>query len=319
MKTRAVTILMAVYNPNLSWLEGQLASLNAQEYAPIELLVWNDCPGERESDALIKQEIKNFPYKIYHAEKNLGSNGAFERLTELAEGDCFAYCDQDDIWHVDKLQKLVEVMEREHATLVCSDMRVIDEMGNVTADHIIEVHPHQTFVEDEGQLETLLSRNFVTGCTMLVQRDIAKKAVPFMPYMVHDHWLALWNAVYGRIAVIHDALIDYRIHGNNQSGILAGIDTKADYREKRCYAYLQKMLALSAYTFDGRVNAMIRARLLWAEARYRYLLRPGFANFWRILTNCRFDIPRSFFELALPLMPRFLFERVIQRIKEGKL
>ena len=60
MENPAVTILMAVYKPNREWLREQLVSLNAQEYAPIQLLVWNDCPGDTESDVLIEQEIKKF-------------------------------------------------------------------------------------------------------------------------------------------------------------------------------------------------------------------------------------------------------------------
>ena len=319
MENPAVTILMAVYKPNREWLREQLVSLNAQEYAPIQLLVWNDCPGDTESDVLIEQEIKNFPYKIYHVEKNLGSNGAFEKLTELANGEYFAYCDQDDVWHKDKIQKLVETMKREKASLVCSDMRVIDACGKVTAERIAEARQHQSFVDGDGQLETLLSRNFVTGCTMMIRSDAAKKAVPFLPHMVHDHWLAIWNAIYGKIVIIHEPLIDYRIHEENQSGILAGIKTKKDYREKRCYAYLQKVRALASRHFDSKADAMVAERLGWAEARYRYLSKPNPADFFRILIKSRFDGKRSLFELALPLIPQALFELVIQRIKEGKL
>ena len=201
---------MAVYRPDPVWLREQLASLNTLEYSPIELLIWNDLPDDIKSDAVIEQEITNFPYKIYHAKENLGSNSAFEKLTKIAGGDYLAYCDQDDIWHRDKLKKLAVAMKHEDATLVCSDMRVIDKNGNVIADGIREEHPRQIFDEGSGQLRTLLSRNFVTGCTMLVKSDMAKKAIPFLPYMVHDHWIALWNAIYGKIAVVHEALVDYR-------------------------------------------------------------------------------------------------------------
>ena len=61
--------------------------------------------------------------------KILGSNRTFERLTEEAEGEYFAYCDQDDVWLPEKLAVLQEALEREKALLVCSDMYIIDGGG----------------------------------------------------------------------------------------------------------------------------------------------------------------------------------------------
>lgn len=37
---------MAIYKPNLKWLEEQLISLNNQTYANLNLIVWNDCPDD---------------------------------------------------------------------------------------------------------------------------------------------------------------------------------------------------------------------------------------------------------------------------------
>ena len=73
--------------------------------------------------------ITSFPYSITRNEENLGSNGTFERLTREAEGDLFAYCDQDDIWLPEKLTVLQKAMEREQALVVCSDMYIIDSSG----------------------------------------------------------------------------------------------------------------------------------------------------------------------------------------------
>src|SRR5690606_11082718 len=116
--------VMAIYNPNMQWLEQQLYSLNEQSYENIQLLIIDDCSTEIKYDdicACIKKCISNFPYNICRNEKNIGSNKTFEKLTRMAEGKYIAYCDQDDIWCKDKLSILVSLIESNGALLVCSD------------------------------------------------------------------------------------------------------------------------------------------------------------------------------------------------------
>ena len=45
-KFSKIDILMAIYKPNLKWLEEQLISLNNQTYENLNLIVWNDCPDD---------------------------------------------------------------------------------------------------------------------------------------------------------------------------------------------------------------------------------------------------------------------------------
>ena len=91
----------------------------------------------------------------------------------------------------EKLKILKNEIEQTGALLVCSDMYVIDGKGHQTADSITKVRRHHVFLSGTGLADKLLFRNFVTGCTMLMRTNIAKAAISFCPYMVHDHYLAL--------------------------------------------------------------------------------------------------------------------------------
>ena len=106
-----IAILMAVYEPNMDWLKNQLDSINVQTYSNIRLYIRDDCsvtvPFET-IKALASECITELPYSIERNDNNLGSNKTFELLTQEAEGEYFAYCDQDDIWHSDKLTVLQE-------------------------------------------------------------------------------------------------------------------------------------------------------------------------------------------------------------------
>ena len=83
-----ISILMAVYEPRLDWLREQLESLEAQTYPNLRLYIRDDCSPTvplEEINRCVEACIRNFPWTITRNEKNLGSNGTFQRLTEDAE------------------------------------------------------------------------------------------------------------------------------------------------------------------------------------------------------------------------------------------
>ncbi len=211
-----IAILMAVYEPNLQWLREQLISLNEQNYPNLHLYIREDCSPTvafADIERCVQDCITAFPYEIKRNAENLGSNGTFELLTQEAEGEYFAYCDQDDAWLPEKLEFLQREIETQKALLVCSDMLIIDGTGKKVADSITKVRRHHVFHSGENLAANLVFSNFVTGCTMLIKAETAKAAMPFCPYMVHDHYLALFAAERGKIVSLPERLIKYRIHG----------------------------------------------------------------------------------------------------------
>ena len=140
----------------------------------------------------------------------------------------------DEIIHgIPGKRVLQEAMERERAMLVCSDMYIIDGDGKQVADSITKVRRHHVFRSGTDLARGLLTSNFVTGCTMLIQSDAAKRAIPFCPYMVHDHYIALCCAAEGMVYSSPERTIRYRIHGGNQTGLVVGVADKASYGKER--------------------------------------------------------------------------------------
>ena len=303
-----IAILMAVYEPRMDWLQEQLESLNAQTYPNLRLYIRDDCsptvPFE-EIRALAETCITKFPFTIARNAENLGSNKTFERLTEEAEGDLFAYCDQDDVWLPEKLEILQEEMERTGALLVCSDMVVIDGEGHVVADSITKVRRHHRFRSGSGLAKDLLFSNFVTGCTMLISAAESKAAVPFCPYYVHDQYLALFCAEHGKIQSVPLPLIRYRIHGSNQTAEMAGVSDRKSYETQRIDIVLQRLIWLRRHFICSEdTKQTIEEGIRWAEARKRnWNHRGGVFTIWR---DRRFSPMTSLFELFGTWFPRSL-------------
>lgn len=315
-----VSILMAVYKPNEKWLREQLLSLNAQTYENLELVIYDDCPDFPVDEGIIAECIRSIPYRLLRGEHNLGSNKAFERLTTEGRGDWFSYCDQDDVWHADKVERMMKKAEEESAVLVGSDLAIIDGEGVRYADSITKIRRRHVFLEGEGLAPILLIRNFIPGCAMLIRADLARKSVPFVNSLVHDQWLAINAAIEGRISVIREPLIDYRQHKNNQTAILKGVETKDDYFQERIANMrdriedYQKRLS-SCEALKGTLSELEA----FNRARIRYFYHPCLRD-WKIMRKYRhFSKEAVMLESVMPFLPKFLLKYIFHRIQKGKL
>lgn len=314
-----ISILMAVYEPRMDWLREQLMSLNDQTYPNLRLYIRDDCSptvSYEQIQSCVQDCITHFPYTITRNEKNVGSNSTFELLTKEAEGDLFAYCDQDDVWLPEKLTVLQEAMERERARLVCSDMYIIDGNGKQVADSITKVRRHHVFRSGTDLARGLLTSNFVTGCTMLVQSDAAKRAIPFCPYMVHDHYIALCCAAEGVVYSSPERTIRYRIHGGNQTGIMSGVRDKESYLNVRISAVEEKLRWLEKYfPYRGDLGKSIHRRLLWTQARKENWQEKGHASELWQLRDCGRQV--TLYEILAARLPEKLFMRTINLARKN--
>lgn len=316
-----ISIVMAVYEPNLQWFREQLDSLEAQTYPNLELLVIDDCSPTVPFETIrqyIAQSIRSFPYQVARNEKNLGSNGTFEKLTLQAHGKYIAYCDQDDIWFPQKLSTLQKEIEKPDIKMVCSDMHIIDGRGNQIADSITNVRKHHVFLSGSNLGKRLIVSNFVTGCTMMVYAEEARKAIPFCPYMVHDHYLALYVAMQGKIVSISDPLIKYRIHGNNQTTMMAGVEDKESYFQSRIITMLRRVNWLqSRMNINPDLGNYLEDVKRWMIARKKNF--EGIS--WkakRIIWKYRYFSPlTSIFEIIMAQAPEWCFMLIINLKKKN--
>lgn len=314
-----IAILMAIYEPRMDWLRQQLESLEAQTYPNLELYIRDDCSAGvslAEIEACVRENIHSFPWHLEQNEQNLGSNASFERLTVEAEGDYFAYCDQDDIWLPEKLSEYAACMANTGAELVCSDMLIIDAQGNKTADSITKVRRHHIFKSGAGLAPQLLISNFVTGCAMMVKASLAKKAVPFCPDMVHDHYLALCAALEGEIAFLDKPLICYRLHDSNQTAMMAGVEDKATYLALRIQKLVRRLEWLHARFENSELAPEIARALCWAKAREAVFCGDTKARktVWKYR---RFSLLPSLYEICFSWLPDRLFMIVVDLKKKN--
>lgn len=319
MKT--ITVVLALYKPNLKWLEEELCSIGNQTYRDFEVLIWNDYPEDSfDYSALLERCLKEIPYTLFKGRKNMGSNKVFEKLTSLVQSPYIAYCDQDDIWLPEKLEILKKSIEERNVDLVCSDMLVIDGNSKIIATSIDKMRYHQKQYAADHLFEQLLAKNFVTGCTMLMRTKCAQEAIPFVRHMYHDYWLAVYAAMRGGIYKCPEPLIQYRIYGGNQTSTLKGVYTKEDYCQYKILGDNEKFKELNARILtENKYKTILKTRICWAKQRVQYFQNPSVRLFWQLYQSRKCNTAVTFFELIIPFIPECLFPKIIKLIQNGKI
>lgn len=219
-------ILMAVYNGE-AFLTEQIDSILRQDTDHWHLTISDDGSSDR-SREIIQDYVGRNPEKIRQVISGQRFGNArdhFFWLMRNCEADYILFCDQDDVWHIDKVRKTLEALYKTEAefgksmpALVFTDQTVVDQDRQMIAPSMMELQQQNPNVKD---YRTLLIKNVVTGCTVGINRALAVLAnsctVPQQTIM-HDWWLALVASRFGKLVYLDESTMEYRQHGKNSVG-----------------------------------------------------------------------------------------------------
>ncbi len=213
-------ILLATYNGE-KYIKEQLGSLLAQTCEDWRIIARDDGSTDA-TPQLLREFSAAHPGKleiVSDGEKNLGSKGNFARLLTLSRSEYIMFCDQDDVWLPDKIERTLALMrdtEQGRPALVHTDLTVTDKDLNTKDGSFISAHGLDPL---PASAAGLMLRNSVTGCTVMINRRLADIA-GLLPAecLMHDHCLALLALTFGKMGYLDSPTILYRQHGDNAVG-----------------------------------------------------------------------------------------------------
>jgi hypothetical protein len=227
MIRRTLSVVMCTYE-GAAYLKDQLDSLLCQTRKPDEIIVADDCSKDATWSILEnfkrKAGLLGTRVSLSRNEQNVGFVQNFSSALRRASGELLFLCDQDDVWHWDKLNVLADRFESDPClTLLFTDARLVNGYGAALRHSLfeaIELTQRERRAVKEGKaFDVLLRRSVVTGATAAFRRDLLDKGLPIGQGWIHDEWLAIIAAASGRVGMVEDALIDYRQHDRNQIGM----------------------------------------------------------------------------------------------------
>ena len=279
---RSIEIALATYN-SAKYLRPQLDSLLAQTCQDFTLLVSDDGSAD-ETLAIVAQYQARFPGRIRILDFPNRAGGAMENFARLTDGftaDYAMYCDHDDVWLPDKIERSLRKMRAAEARLGASKPILVHTDLSICRPDLKIVSPSRSSYERidpaRTKLRHLLVHNAVVGCTVLMNRALYEVARPIPNgALMHDNWMALVASSFGEILYDSRPSVLYRQHATNAIGS----------ERWGLFSIARRTVRFA----NGNGTKTLRAKSLQAQLfldRYRQVLSPQYIVTVQTLADLR--------------------------------
>ena len=218
--TKKVAIILAYYNGE-EFINQLLDSIFSQTFKNFHIFVFDDksnIPFDKRNLKLDLDQKKKI--SVFRRKLNLGFSMNFLKgLFEIDDNyDYYSYCDQDDIWHKNKLLRGIKIMENKDQNipmLYGTKTLITDKDCSKVLDESIPIKRPLSF-------KNAILQSFAGGNTMIFNLS-AKKIIlsnlDLVNPVSHDWWSYLLISGYGgKIFYDPTPSLFYRQHPNSQVG-----------------------------------------------------------------------------------------------------
>ena len=217
-----VSVIIPSYN-HARYVSQAVNSVLEQSEPDLELIVVDD--GSTDESLNILYSFDDHRMCVIE-QANQGTHAAINAALERASGRFLAILNSDDVYHCQRLEKLVSVLEHDpQVSLAGSHIEVIDANGKTLGlkrgyqsfePWPLEA-PERSFRAGEDLRAALLTENFwATTSNCVFARGWYETVGGFRPLRyAHDWDFALRMAEKGRLFLHPEALLKYRVHERN--------------------------------------------------------------------------------------------------------
>lgn len=271
MASPTVSILLPVYN-GAAYLARQIDSVLAQTFRDFEFLITDDASTDGSWDIIAQHFDRDPRIVATRSAINAGQEATLLSLVARSRGDRILFCDQDDVWHPDKVRHLLDKLGC--ASLAYGPSPLIDGEGLTLGTSIArEVGPP---LIGRNQI-LLLVGNVVSAHAMAVRRELVTAAAfaPSDARVLFDWRLAAAATFAGGLVFVEDAVTYHRLHGRNRfNADLRGLGKRPRRSHRQ---HLDSLIDIPSY-LAGHPSIRSDARAAFASisaALSRYAAQPG--------------------------------------------
>lgn len=181
MNNPFVSIITPTYNSH-QFIEETINSILNQTYNNWELLITDDCSTDETLQIINGFANKDHRIKIFQLETNSGAGIARNNSIKHASGRFISFCDSDDKWKPNKLEKQIKFMLDNNLALSFSSYDVIAEQKENIIDKV-KAPKKVTY--------NMMLRNNYIGC-LTAMYDSEKIGKVYMPEIRNRQDWALW-------------------------------------------------------------------------------------------------------------------------------
>ena len=269
--TTHIFIVVTTYN-GIRHISDQIESLLKQSL-PCSIFIFDDDSTDGTVELIKDKYLHLTNVILIENQKRLGYVKNFEAGIKhvLSMGaNHIALCDQDDVWHPLRLEKMIRKSQSSlQPTLVFCDLKMIDEKGQTLHESYLNYRKYNERPPSPLEsLATALGQNGVMGNTILMNRALAERILPFPDNLhSHDYWISIIAELHGECSFVPETLVFYRIHKDNASNSISKLtnETSTSTRKTR-HRFYKRDLTLP-YKEDTRSIPL--THLLNQELHYK--------------------------------------------------
>ena len=203
-----VSIITPSYNSS-RFISQTIESILSQTYSNWELLITDDCSTDNTRKIVESYQQKDPRIRFFQLKENSGPGIARNHSIEMAKGRFIAFCDSDDRWYPEKLEKQLAFMAKKRCMLSYTSYMTCDENNTITGIVVCDRQiDYQSLKRDDG-----------IGClTAIYDSSVLGKI--YLPNMRKRQAWGLWLKIMKECKIAYgmkEPLAIYRIHSNSIS------------------------------------------------------------------------------------------------------
>ena len=208
-----ISVIMATYKENETFLRQSIESVLNQTYRDFEYIIILDDPKNQEHiDIITEYAKKDQRIRFYINEKNMGIQRTANRGLSLATGTYIARMDADDVCMLDRLEKQIKYIETQNYDYIGGATEVIDESGKKLYEASQIPLTHKTI------MEALKYNQVIANSTVFAKKEVFEKLNGYRETMAEDYDFTLRAALNGyKLGNIPDIVLRYRMTANSIS------------------------------------------------------------------------------------------------------
>jgi glycosyltransferase involved in cell wall biosynthesis len=209
-----ISVIMPSYNHE-KFISEAIESVLGQTFVDFELIIVDDASTDRSQQIIneFSQKDKRIK-KIFH-KKNLGIAKTLNECIKNSSGKYVAFIASDDVWLSKKLEKQIEIMEKDENLVVWCNQIIIDAETIPTGEISSEKYKNAT---SHGHIFEEVVNSWIAGSSMLIKRNNIKniKFNENLKYL-NDSQFFLDTSYKYKYFFMEEPLAKYRLHGDNAS------------------------------------------------------------------------------------------------------
>lgn len=222
MKKPLVSILIPNYNYG-RYLEECLKSVLGQTYDNYEVIICDNQSTDNSYEIMMRYRTKFLErgiwYDILQNKRNIGSGGNTERCFHRSEGQYFIWLSSDDSLEPNAIETMVQALEK-YSSAGCAMVHRNELGDDGTQKQTAPFYNQSCFIPGEEQAAVYMMAGIAVSSQILFRKITYLNMLKFkmLRFQVAGDWYDnFMMACSGDIVYIKKALVNYRVHSENET------------------------------------------------------------------------------------------------------